>query len=107
MRRLSLMPVLIVLVAAGTAVALSAAVATAGSPSSGGTSPGAGGTTTTTTTGTSPGKPAGKVKAVTISAAPNPGTAGTPIVISGRVQARNHGGVLVTLWRMFPRDRRF
>jgi phospholipase C len=106
MRRLSLMPVLIVLLTAGTAVALSAAVATAGTPSSGGTSPGAGGTTTTTT-GTSPGKPVGKVKSVTIAASPNPGTAGTPIVISGRVQARNHAGVLVTLWRMFPRDRRF
>src|SRR5438105_6687329 len=104
MRRLSVTPVLIVMLAAGVAVAMFAAAALAGSgPSSGGAPTLTGGGSTGT-----PSAPAsGKVKSVTIAVTPNPVTAGTPIVISGRVRGRTSSGVLVTLWRMLPHDRRF
>jgi phospholipase C len=73
---------------------------------------GAGAVSTTSSSGGAPattgapGKHA-KVSAVTIALAPNPGTARTPVVISGRVLARRPRSVLVSLWRMLPRDRRF
>src|SRR5947209_2503626 len=111
MRRLSVMPVVVVMLGAALAVATMAAVAFAGSPSgSGGASPGTGSGSTGSggTPGSKPPATApGKVKAVTIAVAPNPMTAKTPIVISGRVLPGKRSGVAVTLWRMLPRERRF
>jgi len=100
MRRLSVILVLVAMLGAGVAAATFAAVAPATAV---GTSPSSGGAPATTG---APGKHA-KVKAVTVTVTPNPSTAGTPVVISGRVRARKPGALAVTLWRMRPQDRRF
>ncbi len=104
MRRFAVSLPVIALTAAATAAVTFAATAASGKPRS------AARVTASrrarTAAAPSPGPPA-RISAVTIAVAPNPATAGAPVVISGRVVGRSRPGVAVTLWRMLPRNRRF
>jgi phospholipase C len=93
MRRLSAILVLTVVIGAGVAAV---ALASAGSTTGGGAP-----------TQTRAPSRHGSVTAVTIGVTPNPGTAGTPVLIAGQVFGRKASAIAVSLWRMFPRDRRF
>src|SRR5437764_11298349 len=93
MRRLSVLLMLGVMLSAGVAAAAFAAGST---PSSGGAP---------ATNGAQ--RKHAKVKAVTVAVTPNLSTAGTPVVITGRVLARKTGALAVALWRKRPHDRRF